>query len=88
MKKLLFIISIICFIIYSQGFVFADSGKYSSTTTIEVKKGDTLWNVACSVSKNKKNLNELMFDIKKLNKLDSKSSVIYPGQTLIVPVIE
>ncbi len=48
---------------------------------ITVCQGDTLWSIA---SKLEGNINENVYEIKKLNKLDS--SIVYVGQELIVPV--
>ena len=48
---------------------------------ITVCQGDTLWSIA---SKLEGNINENVYEIKKLNKLDS--SIVYVGQESIVPV--
>lgn len=47
-----------------------------------VAKGDTLWSIAQTIDGN---INENIFEIKKLNNLND--SDIYVGQELLIPVI-
>ena len=48
--------------------------------SITVSEGDTLWTIANSLEGD---INKNIYEIKKLNQLDS--SIVYVGQTLMVP---
>ena len=48
--------------------------------TITVCKGETLWSIASGL---KGNVNEKVFEIKKLNNLENSN--LYIGQTLVIP---
>lgn len=54
-----------------------ENEKYQNITVCE---GESLWTIAASLDGN---INENIYQIKKMNHLDS--SVIYVGQNLIVP---
>lgn len=49
-----------------------------------VESGDTLWSIAGEYNQPGKDIRELIYDIKKINKLDSV--VIKPGQALEIPI--
>lgn len=51
--------------------------------SIEVKEGDTLWNIASKYLTDYSDIRKAIYDIKALNKLDS--SYIYPGDIIKIP---
>lgn len=55
------------------------------TYTIIVNDKDTLWNIASDISKdNNIDIQKVIYDIKEVNSI--KSSNIYKGQTLLIPI--
>ncbi len=58
----------------------------SNTKKIEVKQGDTLWEIASKVNDNTFNKHRLITVIKEINKLDTV--IIRSGQVLEVPIIK
>ena len=66
----------------------AISRAFVNTTTYEtvyVKSGDTVWQIAGKYATPKDDVREIVFEIKRLNKLDNNAHV-YPGQLLKIPV--
>ena len=62
----------------------ADAGnEMLETEGYTVVSGDTLWGVAETVAGPDVDVRELVYDIKRLNKLDT--ALIHPGQVLVVP---
>lgn len=61
---------------------FVDNTTYN---TVYVKPGDTVWHIASKYTTDKDDVREVVYEIRKLNKLDNNASV-YPGQALRVPV--
>ncbi|MFH1105548.1 MAG: LysM peptidoglycan-binding domain-containing protein [Actinomycetota bacterium] len=57
------------------------SATYVSHT---VRSGDTLWDIAASYTPAGDDVRDVIVDIKAANELDS--SVIVPGQVLVIPV--
>ncbi|TWH51752.1 LysM domain-containing protein [Sporomusa sp. KB1] len=53
--------------------------------TIYVKPGDTVWQIAAKYMTDKDDVREVVFEIRRINKLDNNAKV-YPGQALKVPV--
>lgn len=71
-------------------FIISLSYKYTSSEAITtreytyiVKKGDTLWDIAKSYNNNNQDVREIIFNIKKQNKIDS---LIYPGQEITIKI--
>lgn len=56
-------------------------------TTIEVRQGDDLWNIAKRYSSEKDDIRDLVFAIIELNHLD-RNAHIFPGQTIKIPLIK
>ena len=50
---------------------------------VEVKKGDTLWNIIKAYNVNNEDPRKLVAEIKRINDLDT--AIIYPGQCLKMP---
>ncbi|MBP2656647.1 MAG: yneA [Firmicutes bacterium] len=66
----------------------AISRAFVDTTTYEtvfVKSGDTVWQIAAKHTTAKDDVRELIYEIRRINKLDNNAKV-YPGQALKVPV--
>ncbi|WP_021171106.1 Cell division suppressor protein YneA [Sporomusa ovata DSM 2662] len=61
---------------------FVDNTTYD---TVYVKSGDTVWQIASKYATPKDDVREIVFEIRRINKLDNNASV-YPGQALKVPV--
>lgn len=59
----------------------------NSFTTIEVKHGDDIWNIAKKYSTEKDDIRELVYAIIELNHLD-KNAHIFPGQNIKIPLIK
>ena len=70
------LISFLCSMITTKVF----SHTAAEYKEIIVSKGDTLWSIASNL---KGNINENIYEIKKINKLEN--SYIYVGQELSVP---
>ncbi|MEJ8546032.1 cell division suppressor protein YneA [Brevibacillus borstelensis] len=52
---------------------------------ITVQPGDSLWNLAIAYKTDpKKDVRDMVYAIRELNKLES--AIIYPGQTILIPV--
>jgi nucleoid-associated protein YgaU len=61
-----------------------DAPARSATTTVVVQPGETLWQVARSVSTDA-DPRETLARIQELNNLEGAGAVIHPGQQLVVP---
>jgi ABC-type dipeptide/oligopeptide/nickel transport system permease component len=89
MKKIKIIFVILIFLIFivliiGKPVSFAYNNKCSQYIEITVKKGDTLWSIAKKYGSQKQDIRKTIYYIKKTN--DFKSSYIYIGQTLKIPV--
>ena len=86
MRKTILIMSLALVILaitpLAISFAFTDSTTY---TTVYVKPGDTVWQIAAKYTTGKDDVREVIYEIRKINKLDNNASV-YPGQVLKVPV--
>ena len=60
----------------------SNDNKIAKFHTIEVEKGDNLWNIADKYNKNYE-IREFIYHIRELNELNN--SIIYPGQNLKLP---
>lgn len=77
----LFIISLITFtLIYTVSVSGYEEPRYQS---IVVQSGDTLWAIAEKYSNNS-NIREYIYNIKKINNLDS--SMLYENTAILIPV--
>ena len=61
-----------------------DAPARSATTTVVVQPGETLWQVARSVSTDA-DPRETLARIQELNNLEGAGALIHPGQQLVVP---
>ena len=61
---------------------FIDTTTYK---TVYVKPGGTVWQIAASYVTAKDDVRELVYEIRRINKLDTNAKV-YPGQALKVPI--
>lgn len=77
---IILIVSVITPFTISRAFV--DNTIYE---TVYVKSGDSVWHIAEKYTTDGKDIREVIYEIRKINKLDNNASV-YPGQTLKVPV--
>ncbi|NLX64462.1 MAG: LysM peptidoglycan-binding domain-containing protein [Clostridiaceae bacterium] len=79
-----FIIFIVMVTVFTG--MIANAGTTSNVKqeykTVKVKNGDTLWEIA-SAHKNNKDIREYIYDMKKLNNL--QSDIIHAGQILLLP---
>ena len=82
--NIVFIFILLC--IYGIGTNFDFGKKAPITNEIIVSQNDTIWNIANDICKEHKDLNiqNIIIEIKELNNL--KSSDIYLGQVLNIPV--
>lgn len=83
MKRILFVLAFACMAYGIYGSAFADEPVYRNCS-VTVAQGDTLWDIAWRHTENKEDVREVMHRISQANAL--KSSHIYPGQVLQVPV--
>ena len=88
--KNIFIAALIIIVVFgflSTSFGNADiymaSGSY---VNVQVGTGDTVWSIASRYTSNKENVRDMIFAIKRVNKLNSNAQ-IYPGQILKVPIV-
>jgi nucleoid-associated protein YgaU len=66
---------------------FASKAKSKGNINYEkvvVYSGDTLWGIASKYTDDNKDVRRTIYEIRKLNKLDS--ALINPGQELLVPI--
>ena len=84
-KKIIFSGIIFLFIFFS-GFFMTTYADASNTLVVsyQVKPGDTLWQIASEFNESNKEIREYIYDIKKINKIDS--GFILPGQVLVIPL--
>ncbi len=76
----LFLISVIIFtVIYTTSVSGYIEPEYQSVT---IKSGDTLWSIAEEYG-NDSNIREYIYNIKKINKLDS--SLLYENTSILIP---
>ncbi|HLS54059.1 MAG TPA: LysM peptidoglycan-binding domain-containing protein [Tissierellaceae bacterium] len=52
----------------------------------QIKKGDTIWNIALKYKPDKYDVRKMVYDIKEYNQLDNY--YLYPGDTIKVPLHE
>jgi LysM repeat protein len=70
-------------IVFGSGSVATgDRGASPATTTVVVTEGASLWSIADEIAEPGET-REVMYEIERLNELES--SVLVPGQTLVVP---
>ena len=65
------------------GIIAQDTPDPEATTIASVLSGDSLWSIAASLGIEDRSLEDVVFDIKALNGLES--AVLTPGQILTVP---
>jgi len=79
-----FIMFIVIITVFSG--IIANAGATSNVKqeykTVKVKNGDTLWEIALAHNNNK-DIREYIYDMKKLNNLES--NIIHAGQILLLP---
>ena len=83
-RNILFLLLI--FIIFNMLTSQIFGKKDLKTTSITVKTGDTLWGISKNICKTDSSLNvqEVIYDIKEINGLDSNE--IVAGKSLYIPV--
>jgi len=89
MKRIMSNIGIILMFIIVMNFIsnFTFGNKHIDTKSITVESNDTLWKIAediCDEASEELNVQNIVIEIKHINNL--KSSNIYSGQTLEVPI--
>src|SRR5665647_3129556 len=52
--------------------------------SIQIKYGDTLWNLASEYNQDGKDIRKFVYEICELNEISADS--IYPGQSILIPV--
>jgi len=75
------LIFILSGLLFSTDSAASEAQKY---ITVEVKSGDTLWQIADGHKNKGKDIRKLIYEINTINRLDDSS--IYPGQLLKIPV--
>lgn len=86
MRKTIFVLSLVLIIFAITP--LAISRAFVATTTYDtvyVKPGDTVWQIATKYASPKDDIRDVIFEIRKINKLDNNANV-YPGQVLKIPV--
>ena len=89
MKRIMSNICIILLFIIVMNFIsnFTFGNKHIDTKSITVSSNDTLWQIAndvCDASSENLNVQNIVIEIKNINNL--KSSNIYTGQILEIPI--
>ena len=56
------------------------------TTSIVVKSGDTLWDIAASASSSEIDVRDVLYAMKEINRLDNQGELI-PGTVIKVPTV-
>ena len=89
MKRIMTNICIILLFIIVMNFIsnFTFGNKHIDTKSVTVSTGDTLWKIAqdvCNSSSEDLNVQNIVIEIKNINNL--KSSNIYSGQVLEIPI--
>lgn len=89
MKRIMSNICIILLFIIVMNFIsnFTFGTKHIDTKSVTVESNDTLWKIAeeiCNSSSENLNVQNIVLEIKSINNL--KSSNIYSGQVLEVPI--
>ena len=86
MKKiilsLVILFSIICFLAY-----FNANKMPTEWSEYVVRSGDTICDIAIDITPNSKDYRQIEYYIIKKNNI-GKNEMIYPGQTILVPVYE
>ena len=80
-------IIVILFLVFNFISNFTFGNKHFETKSVTVNDNDTLWNIAkvvCNESSEDLNIQNVVIQIKNINNL--KSSNIYSGQTLEIPI--
>lgn len=83
MKRILSIMTIAAVMYMGANFVFAEEVVYTYKT-VQVTSGDTMWDIACRFAEPGEDVHEVIFNICRWNKLESKT--LYPGQVLKIRV--
>lgn len=65
------------------GVIVQPSVDTANTRVASVQAGDSLWSIAGGLDITGRNIDEVVYDIRELNQLDSNT--LTPGQTLVVP---
>ncbi|EYE88207.1 hypothetical protein Q428_09250 [Fervidicella metallireducens AeB] len=81
-KKIFIIISLI-FVLVLPFSLKASGNANNNCIKVTVNQGDTLWKIAKEHKRENEDVRKLIYEIRKINKLDS--AVIVPGQTLLIP---
>ncbi|CQR73619.1 LysM domain/BON superfamily protein [Sporomusa ovata DSM 2662] len=86
MRKTILVLSLVLVILAITPFAISRAFVEPTTyETIYVKPGDTVWQIAAKYMTDKDDVREIVFEIRRINKLDNDAKV-YPGQALKVPV--
>ena len=77
---------LILFIIFISGMFMTTYADANNIKVVEyqIQAGDTLWGIAEDYNKSNKDIREYIYELKKINELDS--GLINPGQTIKVPI--
>lgn len=81
-RVVIIIIALLCIFVLKQKCI---ANKQMEMKEVIVTSNDTIWNLAQNVCEknNKLNIQNVIIDIKKINKLEN--SKIYVGQTIYIP---
>ncbi|WP_094606829.1 Cell division suppressor protein YneA [Sporomusa silvacetica DSM 10669] len=86
MRKTILVLSLVLVILALTPLAISRAFVAPTTyETIYVKPGDTVWQIAANYITDKDDVREVVFEIRRINKLDNNAKV-YPGQALKVPV--
>lgn len=66
----------------SEAFIEAEH-KNNSYIEVLVKKGDTIWHLAKKYNESKKDIRQVIYEIRKINNLSNVN--IVPGQIILIP---
>jgi len=87
LKKVIFNITLILLfsiIIFVGINIFVADSSETDLVEVKIKNGDNLWKIADRFYDNDVDLRKIIYEIKKINELDS--AMLRPGQKLKIPV--
>lgn len=84
--RFIIIVSVIIFLLSLLVSFYVDSKQKVELAEVTVLSGDTLWSIAKNYSTSNGDIREFIYSIQKLNQLTSAR--IYPGQVILIPLME
>ena len=85
-KKVLAVLLVWFVLLTGVGVLSGDGLVYEDTDIVTVGSGDTVWDIATSINDGSYNTQELVYEIRQLNELESV--VLSIGQEIKVPILK